>query len=79
MPVWGILDHSQRLTRRWKKSNKMASDSVLFEDFKFIIRLGQTLTFGTMVTVSCGTCCHGYYGNAIYLSLSMCKSYPLDP
>jgi len=54
----------------------MALDSVLFQDFKVIFWLDQTLTFGwviTMVTVSFGTCCHGYRGNAIDLSLSMCR------
>ena len=46
----------------------MAFDSVLFEDFKVIAWLGQTLTFSSvimMITVSFGTCCHGYHGNAI--------------
>ena len=60
----------------------MAYDSVLFEDFKVIIWLGQILTFGwviAMVTVSFGTGCHGYHGNAIDLSLSICRSCPLDP
>ena len=60
----------------------MAFDPLLFEDFKVIICLGQTLTFGlviTMVTVRFGTCCHGYHGNATDLFLSMCKSCPLDP
>ena len=55
----------------------MAFDSVLFEDFKVIIMLGQTLTFGlviTMATVSFGRCYHGYHDNAIDLSLSMCRS-----
>ena len=53
----------------------MAFDSVLLEDFEVIIWLGQTLTFSsviTMVTVSFGTCCHGYHGNAIDLFLLMC-------
>jgi len=47
----------------------MAFDSVLIEDFKVIIWLGQSLTFGwviTMVTVSFETC---YHGNATDLSL----------
>ena len=60
----------------------MAFDSVLFEDFKVIICLGQTLFFGwvfTMVTVSFGTCCHGYHGNAIDIFLSMRRSCLLDP
>ena len=62
-------------------SNKTAFASVLFEDFKFIIWLGQTLTFGLIITtvaVSLETCCHGYHGNAIDLSLSMRRSCPLD-
>ena len=48
--------------------------TLLFEDFEVIIWLGQTLTFGliiTMVTESFGTCCHGYHGNAINLYLFM--------
>ena len=60
----------------------MAVDFMLFEDFKVIIWLGQSLTSGwviTMVTVSFGSCCHGYHGNAVDLSLSMCRSCPLDP
>ena len=55
----------------------MAFDSVLFKDFKVIIWIGQTSTFGwviTMVTVSFGTCYYGYYANAIDLSLSMGSS-----
>ena len=71
----------------------MAFDSVLFEDFKFITWLGQTLTFGwviTMVTVTFETCCHG---NAIDLSIDnittrsvdsvicieVCGNYPAGP
>ena len=55
-----------------------------FEDFKVIIWLGQSLTLGwvltmVLVTVNFGTCCHGYPGNAIDLSLSMCRSCPNDP
>ena len=60
----------------------MAFDFVLFEDFKVFIWLGQTLTLGwviTMATVSFGTGCHGYQGNAKDLSLTMCRSCPLDP
>ena len=60
----------------------MALDSVLFEDFKAIIWLAQPLTFGwviTMATFSFETCCHGYHGNVIDLSLPMCRSRPLDP
>ena len=59
----------------------MACDSVVFEALEIIIWLGQTLPFGwviAMVTVSFGTCCHGYYGIAVNLSFSMRRSCPLD-
>ena len=57
----------------------MDFDSVFFEDFKVIILLDQTLTFGlviTMVTVRFGTRCHG---NAVNLFFSMCRFCSLDP
>ena len=61
----------------------MAFDTLLFEDFKVIIWLGQTLTFGlviTMVTVGFQTCCHvGYHGNVLDLSFSIRRSCPVDP
>ena len=60
----------------------MDSDHGLFEDFKVIIWLGLTLTFGwviTMVSMSFEKCHHGYHDNAIYLSLSKLRSHPLDP
>ena len=55
----------------------MALDSVLFEEFKVIIWLDQTSTFGwviTMVIVSSGICCHGYHGNTIDPVLLIHKS-----
>ena len=53
----------------------MASESVLFEEFKVIIWLGQTLTFGWVIamgTVIFGTYRYGYHGNDVDLSLLMC-------
>ena len=53
------------------------SMTVLFEDFTTIIWLREFLTFSwvvSMATMSFGTCCHGYHGNAIDLSLSMSRS-----
>ena len=64
------------------KNNMITFDSVLFEDLRCILWVCQTLTFGwliTMVTVTCGTCSHGYHGNAIDVFLLMCKSCHLDP